>query len=146
MKTGYRRAGLRTISTSKAVPPCKAPSLLSFNTEPVCCWTGMWGKRFLASPKSLPTHQTPSASHSAALKILSSSASCLKESSRKVCESECAHAEELGLHGAAFRLFSPSGRAVKPLTALDSPAIWPLGGCSEMNSADPVAQWWGGRG
>lgn len=38
------------------------------------------------------------------------------------------------------------GRSVKPLTALDSPAIWPLGGCSEMESADPVAQRGGGGG
>lgn len=127
MKAGYRRAGLRTIPTSKAVPPCTAPSPLSFNTEPVRCWTGMWRKRFPASPKSLPTHQTPSASHSAALKILSSSALAPKGNSRKVCESECAHAEELGLHGAAFRLFSPS-RSVQPPTAPDSPAVGPLGG------------------
>lgn len=33
-----------------------------------------------------------------------------------MCESEYAHAEELRLHGAAFRLFSPSGRSVKPLS------------------------------
>lgn len=97
----------------------------------------MWRGCFPASPKSFPTHQTPSAFHSAALKILSSSALCLKETPEKcVCVSECARADERALHVAALRhvftlLVALSNH--ERLSALP-PVSWPLGGRSGMNS------------
>lgn len=114
MKTRSRRAGSRTVSTS----------FLGFNPDPVRRWTGMWRGCFPASPKSFPTHQTPSAFHSAALKILSSSALCLKETPEKcvcVCGSVCTCGRARATRGCSPPCFHPVSRSVQPRTALRSP-------------------------